>query len=66
MDARRTVVWLIGAGIVIGALSAFGDSLGIGGSPDFGWKQTAGVVVGAVLLVAGLAAWALRGRATAG
>ncbi len=66
MDNRRMSVVLIVVGIVIVALSAFGDSLGFGASSDFGWKQVAGVVVGAVLVVAGVVTRALGGRTAQG
>lgn len=37
-------------GLVLFVVSAFADSFGIG-EHGFGWKQTVGVVVGAVLLI---------------
>ena len=46
---------LIGAGIVLLALSLGADALGVGSSPVFGWKQITGVVVGVLALVGG--AW---------
>ncbi len=66
MDNRRMSLVLIVAGIVIAGLSALGDPLGIGGSSDFGWKQVTGVVIGAVLVVAGAVTRALGGRTTPG
>jgi hypothetical protein len=55
MDPRPTgiVVGLIGA--VILAISALADPLGIGEGHTFGWLQILGVVLGAVILLLGLA-----------
>ena len=53
---RRLMAWIVVAlGAVLLAVSALADSIGVGGDDGFGWKQTTGVVVGAVVLVAGLA-----------
>ena len=41
-------------GIVIVLLSALADPLGLGRSPGFGWRQTLGVIVGAVVILAGV------------
>jgi hypothetical protein len=44
--------------IIVGALlvliSLFADPLGLGRSPGFGWIQTLGVVVGALVILAGV------------
>jgi hypothetical protein len=55
MDPRPTgiVVGLIGA--VVLAVSALADTLGIGEGHTFGWLQTLGVILGAVILLLGLA-----------
>lgn len=45
-------LFVVGAALVI--ISILADTLGIGGQSGFGWKQTIGVVVGAVILIAGL------------
>ena len=53
---RRLVAWIVVvAGAVLLVLSVLADSIGLGGEDGFGWKQTTGVVVGAVVLVGGLA-----------
>ena len=53
---RRFVAWVVVAvGAVLLVLSALADSLGIGAEDGLGWKQTTGVVVGAAVLVGGLA-----------
>jgi len=41
-------------GILIVLIAAFADPLGLGRSPGFGWRQTLGVVVGALVIGAGL------------
>ncbi len=47
--------WIvIGAGVLLVLISAFADPLGLGRSPGFGWRQTLGVVIGALVLAAGL------------
>jgi hypothetical protein len=57
------------AAIIVGALlvliALFADPLGLGRSPGFGWKQALGVVVGALVIVAGVYLWwrqGLRGK----
>ena len=45
---------LIG-GLVILLVCLFADKLGIGGNPNaFGWKQTAGSIVGVIATISGL------------
>ncbi len=47
--------WIvIGAGVLLILISAFADPLGLGRSPGFGWRQTLGVIIGALVLAAGL------------
>ncbi len=47
--------WIvIGAGVLLVLVSAFADPLGLGRSPGFGWRQTLGVIIGALVLAAGL------------
>ncbi len=47
--------WIvIGAGVLLVLISAFADPLGLGRSPGFGWRQTLGVIIGALVLAAGL------------
>jgi hypothetical protein len=45
---------LAAAGAVLLVLSLFADPIGVGGADEFGWKQVAGVIVGAVALLAGV------------
>ncbi len=53
MDPKQRGVVLLVVGALLVLISATADSLGLGGAPGFGWKQTAGVVAGVALLVAG-------------
>ncbi len=47
--------WIvIGAGVLLVLISALADPLGLGRSPGFGWRQTLGVIIGALVLAAGL------------
>ncbi len=47
--------WIvIGAGVLLVLISAFADPLGLGRSSGFGWRQTLGVIIGALVIVAGL------------
>ncbi|MEP0774216.1 MAG: hypothetical protein HRF46_07620 [Acidobacteriota bacterium] len=55
MDPKQRSVVLLVVGALLVVISATADFLGLGGAPGFGWKQTAGVVMGVVLLVAGSA-----------
>jgi Na+/proline symporter len=55
MDKNRVGAVVAAAGVVIVVLSAFADPFGYG-DEGFGWLQTLGVVIGAGVLVLGLAA----------
>jgi hypothetical protein len=48
---------LIGVGVCVVLLSGFADSLGLGRHPGFGLFQTIGVVIGALVILAGLYLW---------
>ena len=50
----QTTWVLIGVGVLLFLLSLLANTLGIAPNPGFGWKKTLGVVVGIVLVVAGL------------
>jgi len=55
MEGKKTAgIILLVAGIVILALSLAADPLGIGVSPEFGWRQITGAIVGAIAIVVGL------------
>lgn len=64
MDRKRLGLVVAGVGIVIAAVSALVDELGLG-TGGFGWKQITGVVIGLVLSGAG-AAIALATRSHVG
>ncbi len=67
MDARtrKLVGWVIvAAGVVVAAVGAFADQIGIGGdgADDFGGKQVAALIVGLVIAAVGLALAFWSGR----
>ena len=53
---------LIGAGVLIVLISVFADPLGLGRNPGFGWLQGLGVVIGALVTLAGF--YLRRGKAS--
>jgi hypothetical protein len=54
MDRPVLARIMIGVGVLLGLISLFADPLGLGRSPGFGWRQTLGVVVGALVILGGL------------
>ena len=54
MQSPALAKTLMIVGILIVLLAALADPLGLGRSPGFGWRQTLGVIVGALVIVAGL------------
>ncbi len=44
---------LVVVGLVLVVVGVFADSLGIGATGGFGWKQIVATVVGVIVLVAG-------------
>jgi uncharacterized membrane protein YidH (DUF202 family) len=63
--ARKLVGWVIvAAGIVVAAVAAFADQIGLGGEgPDeFGGKQIAALIVGLAIAVIGLGVALWSGR----
>jgi hypothetical protein len=64
MDRMRLWWGLVALGAVLVILSALADPIGIGGGDSFGWKQVAGVVVGALAVLLGLWLLFLRRPAT--
>jgi hypothetical protein len=54
MTRTRVGGLLVGVGTVVLVLSAAADWIGLGGEGNaFGWKQTVGVIVGALVIGAG-------------
>jgi hypothetical protein len=45
---------LIGIGAILVLIALFADPLGLGKSPGFGWRQGLGVIIGALVMLAGL------------
>ena len=54
MDRKRLAWALVALGAALAALSALADPLGIGEGGGIGYKQVTGMVVGGVLVAAGL------------
>jgi len=49
------LAWIVvGVGVLLVLIATLANALGIAPHPGFGWKKTLGVVVGALLIVAGL------------
>jgi hypothetical protein len=48
---------VIGVGLLLILIALFADLLGLGRSPGFGWRQTLGVLVGVLVVAAGLYLW---------
>ena len=46
--------FLIGIGVLLLLIAALADPLGLGRNPGFGWVQGLGVVIGALVALAGL------------
>ncbi len=56
--SRGAAALLLGiVGLLVAVLSAAADVLGLGSHPGFGPRQTAGVLLGAAALIAGLIVW---------
>jgi hypothetical protein len=55
MGQRHLTSILVVLGAALFAVSALAEPLGLGDGDGIGWKQSLGMVVGAVLVVAGLA-----------
>jgi len=53
MDRKRSGAILLALGVVLLALSALADPIGIGEGGGIGWKQIVGMVVGAAAIVIG-------------
>ena len=49
------LAWVvIGIGAILVLIALFADPLGLGKSAGFGWKQGVGVIIGALVMLAGL------------
>ena len=58
MTQRGLALVILVVGVLLALVSLFADPLGVGGEPGFGYKQTAGLVVGVALAALGL--WCRR------
>jgi len=54
MQSPALAKTLMIVGILVVLIAALADPLGLGRSPGFGWRQTLGVIVGALVIAAGL------------
>ena len=54
MDNPMFAPAVIGIGALLVLIALFADPLGLGGRSGFGWKQGLGLVIGAVVILAGL------------
>jgi hypothetical protein len=52
---------VIGAGVLLELISLFANPSGLGKSPDLGWRQTLGVVIGGLIVLVGVYLWG-RGK----
>jgi hypothetical protein len=53
---KKRAAWVLGVlGAASFALSALADPIGLGDGDGIGWKQSVGMVIGGVALIAGLA-----------
>jgi len=57
MQSPALAKTLMIVGILIVLIAALADPLGLGRSPGFGWRQTLGVVVGALVVAGGVYLW---------
>ena len=54
MDRPMLARVVIGVGVLLVLIALFADPLGLGRSPGFGWRQGLGVIIGALVMLAGL------------
>jgi hypothetical protein len=54
MSRRSLGGVLVALGLILAALSALADQIGIGDEAAFGWQQIGGLVVGLLVAIAGL------------
>jgi predicted MFS family arabinose efflux permease len=55
MDRKRLGWAIVAIGAVLAAVSALADPLGLGEGGGVGWKQITGIVVGAAVVLGGVA-----------
>ena len=54
MKAQAFAWTMIGLGVILMTITGWADQLGLGRQPGFGWLQGLGVIIGVVVLMAGL------------
>ena len=54
MDRPMLARVVIGVGVLLVLIALFADPLGLGRSPGFGWRQGLGVIIGVLVMLAGL------------
>ncbi|MGH7332311.1 MAG: hypothetical protein ACREKS_06075 [Candidatus Rokuibacteriota bacterium] len=54
MDNPMLARVVIGVGVLLALISLFAGPLGLGRQPGFGWMQGLGVIIGAVVILAGV------------
>ncbi len=54
MDNPMLAWVVIGIGALLVLIALFADPLGLGRAPGVGWKQILGILVGALVLLAGV------------
>lgn len=64
MNSKTVGLGLLVLGVVLAGLGAAADVVGIGNPNEFGYRQIAAVVVGAVVAVAGIVLAARKPAAT--
>lgn len=60
MERNLVAGIVVAVGVVLLVISALADPIGLGEGDGFGWKQWAGVIIGAALAVVGLALMYVR------
>jgi hypothetical protein len=54
MTQRQLALVVLIVGVLLALVSLFADAVGVGAEPGFGYKQTAGLMVGVALAALGL------------
>lgn len=66
MSTKTTGITIAVVGLLIGLLFALADVIGVGTDPGaFGWAQIVGLIVGVVMLAAGIFFFVRSGGSTA-
>lgn len=53
MSRRSLGSALVALGLIVAAVAALADQIGIGDGDGFGWRQTGGVIIGLLIAIAG-------------